>query len=283
MLPRVSTPKPVAAPPMVSPFNTQYFHNIFRTTLKHCSNFWPVKSKTSPKSSPFLSPSPKFNSNPRPSTSYLDNNDAAFTTMHIPAKLKHLVQQEINCTSYWYINILLKINAVLDATSGKICEYKNWFNCQTEMFGSMATQNTFERLAQGRKKVVIKGTNTLLFNHPNQLPKNKKITYVRICAGFWTQIEDPECVQFTISGNLINFHGKTYTQKADLTTTKLLLNIAISTNGARVICIDLSNFISSPPSTEKGTMNMFGSLSGSSQNKSWNNMILNLSSKIVIY
>ena len=35
-LPRVFTPKPVAAPPRVSPSGTQDFHNISPTTQKHC-------------------------------------------------------------------------------------------------------------------------------------------------------------------------------------------------------------------------------------------------------
>ena len=42
----------------------------------------------------------------------------------------------------------------------------------------------FARLAQGRKKDNTKGTNTLFFIHPNQLPKNKKLTYLCICANF---------------------------------------------------------------------------------------------------
>ena len=42
--------------------------------------------------------------------------------MNIPAKLQHLVQQEINRASDPSIKPLLKINAVLDTTTGKILE-----------------------------------------------------------------------------------------------------------------------------------------------------------------
>ena len=38
---------------------------------------------------------------------------------------------------------------------------------------------------------------------------------------------------------------------ADITTSKLLLNIVISTNGARFICIDLSNFYLITPFNNK--------------------------------
>ena len=100
--------------------------------------------------------------------------------MNLPAKLQHIVQQEINRASYPSINPLLEMNSVLDTTTGKIIEYKeslkgsdgkNWINgCSTE----------FARIAQGRKKDNTKGTNTLFFIHPNQLPKNRKPTYLRI-------------------------------------------------------------------------------------------------------
>ena len=59
---------------------------------------------------------------------------------------------------------------------------KNWISgCSKE----------FSRLAQGRKKYNTKGTNTLFFIHPNQLPKNKKPTYLCICTNFRPQKEDP--------------------------------------------------------------------------------------------
>ena len=41
-------------------------------------------------------------------------------------------------------------------------------------------------------------------------------------------------------------------------------------------------FISSHPSTTKVTMNMFGSLNGSSLKTSWNNIISNISFKMVV-
>ena len=62
-LPRMFTPKPIAAPTRVYPSTTQYFHNISPTTQKYCRYLRATKSKASPKISPFSSPSPKFNSN----------------------------------------------------------------------------------------------------------------------------------------------------------------------------------------------------------------------------
>ena len=87
-----------------------------------------------------------------------------------------------------------------------------------------------------------KGTNTLFFIRQTQLPENTKPTYFCIWTHFWPQKEDPYRVGFTVRVNRINCQGETYTPTADLTTAKFLLNIIISTNRARFICIDLSNF-----------------------------------------
>ena len=81
--------------------------------------------------------------------------------------------------------------------------------------------------------------------------KNNKPTYLCICANFRPQKEDPYRVRFTVDRNLINYQRETYTPTADITTDKLLLNIVISKNGARFICIDLSNFYLITPFNRK--------------------------------
>ena len=133
----VSTPKPVAAPPRVSPSTTQYFYNISSKSQKHCRYLQSVKAKNSSNTSPFLYPSPKSKSNPRRSTCSLDNNDADFTTMNLPTKLQHIVQQQINHAPDPFVNHLLKTNAILDSTNGNMIKHKqlmkgsedkNWIN-----------------------------------------------------------------------------------------------------------------------------------------------------------
>ena len=83
-------PKPIALPPRVFPSTTQDFHNIYLTTQKHRRDIRDEKPKNSPKKSPLLSPSPKLNSNPLPSTCYLDNTASSFTNMNLPSILQHL-------------------------------------------------------------------------------------------------------------------------------------------------------------------------------------------------
>ena len=49
----------------------------------------------------------------------------------------------------------------------------------------------FARLFNGRKIDNMKGTQTLAFIKASELPKDKKPTYLRICADYRPQKEDP--------------------------------------------------------------------------------------------
>ena len=80
----------------------------------------------------------------------------------------------------------------------KVSERKN---------ASLDAQNNLQYLHKDAKKDNTKVTNTFFLIHTNQLPKNKKPTYLRICVNFWPQKEDPYCVQFTVGGNLTNSQG----------------------------------------------------------------------------
>ena len=124
----------------------------------------------------------------------------------------------------------------------KVSGGKNWIN---------GCSKYFERLAEGRKKDNRNGTNTLFFIHRNKLPKNKKPTYLCICAIFLQQKEDPYRVRSFVCGNIFNYQGETYTPTTDLTTTKLLCNSVISTNRVRFNCIDLSKFYLFTPFNNK--------------------------------
>ena len=66
--------------------------------------------------------------------------------MNLPAKLQHLVQQEINRASNPSINPLLKMNAVLDTTTGKMIEYKQLTK------GSMVAQKNLQDLHRDAKR-----------------------------------------------------------------------------------------------------------------------------------
>ena len=53
---------------------------------------------------------------------------------------------------------------------------------------------------------------------------------------------EPNCSQFTVGGNRINYPGKVATPIADMLVAKILFNSVISTRGAQFMMIDISNF-----------------------------------------
>jgi hypothetical protein len=54
-------------------------------------------------------------------------------------------------------------------------------------------------------------------------------------------------VRLTVGGNLIQYTGDVSTRSADLTTSKCLWNITISTEGAKYMCLDINNFYLGTP------------------------------------
>ena len=104
------------------------------------------------------------------------------------------------------------------------------------------------RLAQGWGPT--KGTNTIEFmSHEEiaRIPKGKVVTYARIVVDFQPQKEDPNRVRITAGGNLIDYPHELTTCTADLTTTKIMWNSTISTEGARYAVSDAKNFYLATP------------------------------------
>ena len=75
------------------------------------------------------------------------------------------------------------------------------------------------------------------------IPKDRTITYGRIVIDYRPQKEDPNRVRITAGGNLItDYPGDVTTRTADLTTSKILWNSVISTEGAQFMGIDIKSF-----------------------------------------
>ena len=65
------------------------------------------------------------------------------------------------------------------------------------------------------------------------MPKDRVVTYARIVVDYRPQKADRNRVRITAGGNLIQYPGELTTRTANLRTTKIMLNNAISTRGAR--------------------------------------------------
>ena len=75
-----------------------------------------------------------------------------------------------------------------------------------------------------------------------QIPKDRVVTYARIVVDFRPQKEDPNRVRITAGGNLIKYPGELTTRTANLTTSKILWNSVVSTEGAKFMGIDVKSF-----------------------------------------
>jgi len=104
----------------------------------------------------------------------------------------------------------------------------------------------FGGMAQGDLKTGQKGTSSVFLMTHKEIEIAKvaghKWTYARIVVDHRPQKEDPNRIRIAVGGNLIMYKGSTSTRTADLTTSKLLWNSILSTEGAKYMCLDIKNF-----------------------------------------
>ena len=108
----------------------------------------------------------------------------------------------------------------------------------------------FGGMAQGCNKTGQKGTNAIfVMTHEEirNIPKDRIVTYARVVVDFRPQKDDPHRIRITAGGNLINYPGELSTRTADLTTSKLMWNSVLSTEGAKYMCLDIKKFYLSAP------------------------------------
>ena len=82
-------------------------------------------------------------------------------------------------------------------------------------------------------------SNTIFFVPKSQFPKDRKLTYGRIVYDIKPHKVETHITRLTVGGNIINCPGEFTTPTADITTSKTLINITISTPDARFVCADM--------------------------------------------
>ena len=136
-------------------------------------------------------------------------------------------------------------------TGETISSYKKLMNDPaTKDIWQRAFSKDFGGMAQGCNVTGQKGTNAIfVMTHAQiaNIPKDRTITYARVVVDFRPQKEDPHRIRITAGGNLINYPGELSTRTADLTTSKLMWNSVLSTEGAKYMCLDIQNFYLSAP------------------------------------
>ena len=135
---------------------------------------------------------------------------------------------------------------VIHPDTGKHAEYKELAKSSNSDRWQLAMCKELGRLFQGFADPThthdTAGTATCTFICRNEIPQNKKPTYVRIVTAYREQKEDPYRVRMTIGGNLIDYPGNTATKTADLVTAKILIKEVISNPKRRAVAIDIKDF-----------------------------------------
>ena len=110
-----------------------------------------------------------------------------------------------------------------------------------------STANEYGRLTQGIRDV--EGTDTMFFIPWTALPKDRRrdVTYYRPVCDIRPKKEEKFRVRITVGGDRVNYPGEVSTPTSDLSTAKLLINSTISTDSARFMSMDISNFYLGTP------------------------------------
>ena len=79
------------------------------------------------------------------------------------------------------------------------------------------------------------------------IPKNKKLTYMRIVCTLKPTKSDKERIRLCAGGDQLPYDGPLKTPTVDITTVKLHANSTISTKGARYMTGDIKYFYLGTP------------------------------------
>jgi hypothetical protein len=79
------------------------------------------------------------------------------------------------------------------------------------------------------------------------IPKDRKITYVKIFCDYNAHKRDKERVRLTVGGDRLDYSGDMATSTADITTFKILINSTLSTTDAAMMMMDIKNYYLGAP------------------------------------
>ena len=134
-------------------------------------------------------------------------------------------------------------NAVIHPDTGAMLEYRDLMKTKMRDQFIQANIDEIGRLTDGRVgKSASVPSRTMAFVHWSELPRGKKATYLRIVADHRPQKANPNRVRWTAGGDKIEYPGSVSTPTAEMLTAKILFNSVISTDDARFMGIDISDF-----------------------------------------
>jgi len=132
-------------------------------------------------------------------------------------------------------------------TGETISSYKRLMNDpETAEIWQTAFGKDFGGVAQGDNKTGQKRANSVFVMTHTEIDIVKAAghtwTYAQVVVDYRPQKEDTNWIRIAVGGNLITYRGNTSTRTANLTTSKLLWNSVLSTEGACYMCLVIKNF-----------------------------------------
>jgi hypothetical protein len=137
-------------------------------------------------------------------------------------------------------------NAIIHPVTGKEMEYMALMkDPRLQPLCKGGFGNECGRLFQGIWD--IPGTDTCFFIKLTNVPKDRKITYVKIVCNYKPHKKEKERVRLTVGGDRLNYSGDVATSTADITTFKILINSTLSTEDAAMMMMDIKNYYLGTP------------------------------------
>ena len=135
--------------------------------------------------------------------------------------------------------------AVMVTDTGKLLNYRQLMrNPKYKINWSTSSANEFGHLANGVGRRIKNPTKIITFIRRKDIPKHckKDVTYRKFICRVRPEKKAKNRTIFTVGKDKINYPGKVATPTADMLVAKLFFNSIISTEGARFMTIDISNF-----------------------------------------
>jgi len=132
-------------------------------------------------------------------------------------------------------------NAVFDTPSGQMLEFKQLVKKYPKIW-IPSMSNEFGRLLNGVGTRMPKGSETIEFIPPTDIPSHKTITYARIVCDYRPLKSEPNRTRLTVGGDRLTCSHETSTDAADLILIKLFFNSVLSTKNAKFLSADIKDF-----------------------------------------
>jgi hypothetical protein len=133
------------------------------------------------------------------------------------------------------------MNSVIHPITGKEMQYKDLMkDPDLGPLFEIDLSNELGRICQGIRDIA--GTNTAFFIDLTSIPKDRKITYGKLVCNFKPNKHEKHRVRLTVGGDRLDYSGNTATSTTDITTFKILINSTFSTQEAKMMMMDITNY-----------------------------------------